>query len=320
MLQIVRLAIIALALVVAGRAPAGYAAVPEWAFTPNPAPHNAPLSLVARSVPGSVASFSPQALKDMFAVHDWFPGDHPAMPPMVARGAPPAMFACGYCHLPNGAGRPENARLAGLPAAYILRQVAEFASGARGTVRADRSPPRLMAQTARAAMASPGLAAVAAYFAAIAPPSTLRVVETATIPRVVLDGFVYRRADGGGTEPVGDRLVELPDDSTLFELRDPRVTYTIYVAPGSLARGETLVRRGDGTRPACTICHGGDLRGLADTPPLAGRSPSYLARQLFDIQAGARHGSRAALMRPVVAHLAGGDIRDIVAYLASLPP
>ena len=319
MVQTLRMALLSALVLAAIDASAAPQAAPDWAFTPNPKPHDAQPGTTPQSVPGSAAAFSAQALDDVFNVRDWFPADHAAMPPLVAHGAPPALFACGYCHLPNGAGRPENARLAGLPAAYILRQVADFASGARGTLRPDRMPPRFMAQVARAAMASPGLAEAAAYFAAIRLPATLRVVETATIPRVQLTGFVFSRAPGSFTEPLADRIVELPDDNRLFELRDARVTYTAYVPPGSLARGESLVRHGDGARPACTSCHGVDLRGMGEAPPLAGRSPSYLARQLYDIQAGARHGSRAALMRPVVARLDGTAIRDIVAYVASLP-
>jgi cytochrome c553 len=54
-------------------------------------------------------------------------------------------------------------------------------------------------------------------------------------------------------------------------------------------------------------------------PALAGRSPSYLARQLYDFQQGARRGEMAAAMQPVVAKLTGADIVNLTAYLASLP-
>jgi cytochrome c553 len=61
------------------------------------------------------------------------------------------------------------------------------------------------------------------------------------------------------------------------------------------------------------------LAGLAVIPPLRGRSPSYIARQLVDFKHGARHGLWAPLMGPVVANLTADDIMVLAAYLASLP-
>jgi cytochrome c553 len=55
-------------------------------------------------------------------------------------------------------------------------------------------------------------------------------------------------------------------------------------------------------------------------PGLAGRSPSYLVRQMFDIKSGRRSGQRLELMKPVVAALDSDDMRDIAAYLASRKP
>jgi len=53
------------------------------------------------------------------------------MPPIVARSRAPEVFACGYCHTPGAQGRPENAALAALPAAYIIAQVEDLRAGAR---------------------------------------------------------------------------------------------------------------------------------------------------------------------------------------------
>jgi cytochrome c553 len=47
------------------------------------------------------------------------------------------------------------------------------------------------------------------------------------------------------------------------------------VPRGSIARGKALVTSGEKTAP-CSSCHGSDLRGSGDIPPLIGRSPSYL--------------------------------------------
>ena len=56
-------------------------------------------------------------------------------------------------------------------------------------------------------------------------------------------------------------------------------------------------------------------------PPIAGRSPSYIARQLFDIQAGTRRGAGTDLMKIIVAKLDPDDMAAIAAYVASkFPP
>ena len=55
-------------------------------------------------------------------------------------------------------------------------------------------------------------------------------------------------------------------------------------------------------------------------PPLAGRSPSYIVRQILDMQHGFRNGLSVALMMPVVAKLSEEDIINIVAYTASCAP
>ena len=76
----------------------------------------------------------------------------------------------------------------------------------------------------------------------------------------------------------------------------------------------------NGNITACTVCHGGDLRGLGPVPPLAGRSPSYMARQLYDMQRGNRNGAWTPLMAAVTAQLGPDDLLTAAAYLASLKP
>jgi cytochrome c553 len=58
--------------------------------------------------------------------------------------------------------------------------------------------------------------------------------------------------------------------------------------------------------------------GLGPVPGLAGRSPSYLVRQLYDMKHGKRTGEWASLMIPVVVKLTSDDMLAIAAYLASL--
>ena len=62
------------------------------------------------------------------------------------------------------------------------------------------------------------------------------------------------------------------------------------------------------------------MKGLGPIPGLAGRSPSYLMRQLFDFKSGARAGAWSALMKPVAERLAIDDMLALAAYAASLPP
>ena len=77
---------------------------------------------------------------------------------------------------------------------------------------------------------------------------------------------------------------------------------------------------GNGRTVACVVCHGPDLRGLGPVPAIAGRSPSYVARQLYDLQTGARNGAWSDLMDAAVANLTVEDIVNIAAYTASLEP
>jgi cytochrome c553 len=55
-------------------------------------------------------------------------------------------------------------------------------------------------------------------------------------------------------------------------------------------------------------------------PSIAGRSPSYMFRQLYDFAHGARAGEWSPLMAQVVSNLDQEEMLAIVAYLASLDP
>jgi len=82
----------------------------------------------------------------------------------------------------------------------------------------------------------------------------------------------------------------------------------------AVTRGEAIF---NSATLQCAICHGADLKGLGDLPSIAGRSPSYVVRQLYDIQNGARAGRGAQLMKAAVANLTVEDMASIAAYLAS---
>jgi len=301
-------------------------APPPWAFTVNtpspPAASTARPDEGPKTVPGSNASFTPAQIRDAYSPPDWHPQGHPPMPPAVAHGRTPDMRACGFCHLPNGQGRPENASLAGLPAAYITQQMVDFKSGARRSSEPRMGPPNAMIADAKAAT-DDEIRQAADYFASFPYRKWVRVVESATVPKTRVAGWMQVPLSGpdAGEEPIGQRIIETPEHRERTELRDDSSGFVAYVPPGSVAKGRTIVQTGaDGRTVACGVCHGADLKGLGPVPPLAGRSPSHTVRQLFDLQQGARRGPWSPLMKAAVEKLSVEDMIAIAAYTASLEP
>jgi cytochrome c553 len=301
--------------------PATSSSFPSWAYPWAPDFKSAPDDGVPRHVPDSAAAFTITQERDLFFAPDWHPDDHPVMPDVVAHGRPPDVRACGSCHRTEGTGGPENASLAGLPAAYIAQQMADYKSGARKFAGPpQRGPVLLMTAIAKAA-SDADIQAAAAYFSSLKPRSVIRVVETDTVPATHIARVFYMLSKDGGTEPIGERIIEVPDDAAQFEHRDTRSTFTAYVPKGSMAKGEALAKTGGaGITTPCAICHGPDLKGAASVPGIAGRSPSYLVRQIYDIQQHARAGSGSVLMVPVVEKLSQDDMISLAAYVSSLKP
>jgi cytochrome c553 len=269
-------------------------------------------------LPGSKLSFSTAQLTDLFYAPDWFPRAHGPMPDIVVHGRPPEVYACGYCHSPSGQGRPENSSLAGLSAAYIEQQVADFKSGARrspwlGPYR----PPDLMIHLAEFAGAADVMAA-ARYFSQQRLAPRVHVVERVRVPQSQVVGWVYATVPTGGDEALGERLLEFAPDPVRHESRDETMRYVAYAPVGSIGRGRSLAVAG--ANLACVSCHGPALRGVGVIPSLAGRSPSYLLRQLVAFKVGARAGPTGAPMKTVAANLQLRDMIDAAAYAASLPP
>jgi cytochrome c553 len=296
------------------------AAPPAAAPAPAPAAGTSAPDVTPRQIPGSSASFTLAQIREGFGPADWFPGDHPVMPDIVAHGKRPDVRACSLCHYANGKGRPENAGVSGLPVSYFIQTMADFKSEARKSADPRKSNTNLMVAYAKA-MTDEEVRAAAEYFAAMRWTPWVKVVEAATVPKTRIAGGMFLRLDGGGTEPIGDRIIEVPDDTERTEvLRDPRSGFTAYVPPGSIRKGEALVTTGGGKTTPCAVCHGADLKGLGPVPGLAGRSPSYTVRQLFDTQRGTRKGTWADLMKPVVANLTNDDMLAIAAFTASRVP
>jgi cytochrome c553 len=294
---------------------------PAWAFPVNPPdePQTGPKHPDRlEHVRGSPVTYTDQQLNDESFIVDWFPAEHPPMPKIVARGRKPAM-PCALCHMVTGNGGPAEAALPGLPASYIIEQVGEFRAGRRAAAQPAMLSAHDMVMEAKAVSAA-DLAAAAQYFSQLRFTSHFHVVESDTAPKTRIGGVsLYTRIPGAGSELLGARIVEVPSDTWQWQLGNPHADFTAYVPKGSIARGEKLVASGDGAAP-CRTCHGPDLRGVGNIPPLAGRSPSYLTRQLYDIRHGTRSGPAVALMLPEVAHMTPADRIAIVAYLASLQP
>ncbi len=335
----------ALALGVTGvvaTAQAADAPPPPWAWGYTEPPPSTPPAPVANapaptppdnttplSVPGSKLTFTRAQVANQAGPADWFPEDHPTMPDIVAHGrasAQPPIAACSLCHYPNGKGRPENANVTGLTYEYIVQQLTDFRNGNRKTSDSRKTNTARMAGFAKV-MTDDEIKAAATYFSAIPATPWIKVVESDTAPKTKSNAGMFLALEGAaaGTEPLGQRIIETPVSAHDTEyLRNPHSSFIAYVPPGSLKKGEALVTNGTtaggGKVTACTVCHGPDLRGLGPVPRLAGRSPSYLARQLYDMQHGNRKGAWSPLMVPVVVNLNNDDLLNASAYLASLQP
>jgi cytochrome c553 len=308
---------------------------PDWAYAiptaadreVNRAPE--PDDLTPISLPGSAFMFTPAEIRGRSRANpeiqlppaDWHPGDHPPMPDIVRIGnLSSGVRACAFCHYPNGKAYPGTAGLQGLPQEYIAQQLRDFRDGVRDTAEPEKENVELMIDIAKG-MTEEEIEDASAYYASMEWTPWIRVVETDMVPKVWNRNGVFYRLEGSdaGTEPIGNRIIETPENSERTLLRDPRSGFVAFVPMGAVANGEELVRNRGGKTMQCGLCHGEDLHGLSAVPGIAARSPSYLVRQLYDIQQGTRHGNMAALMGPVVANLTAEDMLNIAAYTASLP-
>jgi cytochrome c553 len=287
-----------------------------------------------RTLDGSAATYSLVDIRDGSNVIDWFPSDHPMPMPRIIQRGPSGMGAltrgCGSCHLPNGQGRPENAPPAALPVAYFIRQIHDFRSGLRRSADPRKPNTNTMIDLARG-MTDDEVEAAARYFAAIAYRPWTRVVATGLVPTTRIVGNLFLPTSEEPNEPIGGRVIEVPENEEQTELyRNPHVGFVAYVPPGSVEKGRDLVTTGgmrvvgntivQGRTTPCVTCHGLDLMGVADVPPIAGRSPSYIVRQLWDIQQGTRNGAAVQLMKMAIVNLTNDDLVSVAAYVSSRPP
>jgi cytochrome c553 len=289
---------------------------PGWAFfapdkqQPPASEESGPIH-----VPGSTKEYTAAQIDDLSNPPDWFPDEHGPAPSIIQHGKGAAL-ACGACHLMSGHGHQESADLAGLSAEYIVRTMQDFKNGSR-------IDPARMNAIAKV-MSDEDIKEAADWFAAMKPGGWVKVVETDTVPKsyVSVKGRQRLPLPGGGAEPLGNRIIELPQDTARATSRDPRSGFIAYVPAGSVAKGAALVKTGgastgSGKTIACAICHGDALEGLGDVPRLAGLHPAYIARQLYAFQTGTNHSVSSALMKKVVANLTADDILAIAAYAAA---
>jgi cytochrome c553 len=286
-----------------------------------------------RHLAGSKAAYSLVDVRDGQNVIDWFPEDHPRMPSVVQHG--PERLAekkrgCGSCHLANGKGRPENAGVAGLPVSYFMRQIQNFRSGKRHSSDPRKPNTNTMIELAKS-LTDDELKAAAEYFGSMKWTPWIKVVETDLVPRTHFVGNLSLPLEEEKTEAIGRRIVEMPENEEQAETyRNPHSGFVAYVPVGSMAKGKDLVTTGGarivggefvrGKSTPCITCHGEDLMGVGDSPPIAGRSPSYMVRQIWDIQQGTRNSEEAQLMKLGIANLTPDDMIAVAAYVASRKP
>jgi cytochrome c553 len=207
---------------------------------PAPAPAPAAPDPTQHKLPGSSQSFTLAQVRNGFGPADWYPEDHPAMPDIVAKGRQEAMInACSLCHYPNGKGRPENAGVSGLPESYFIQTMMDFKNGMRKSADARKGNTNRMAGFAKA-MTDEEIRASAKYFGAIKWTPWIRVVETETVPKTKINGGMFIALEGAeaGKEPIGQRIIEVPEKSEDTELlRNPRSGFIAYVPQGAVKKG-----------------------------------------------------------------------------------
>ncbi|MCM3879600.1 MAG: hypothetical protein ND807_05800 [Vicinamibacterales bacterium] len=318
-------------------AKAGDKAAPQAAPTRNLRPNEDQTEQTRpRRAAGSKAEYSLVDVRDGGNVIDWFPGDHRMPMPRIIKQGPAAgagntARGCGSCHLPNGKGRPENAPPGGLPVSYFVRQIHDFRDGLRRTADPRKPNTNTMIDLAKV-MTDDEITESAEYFAAIKWTPWIRVVESELVPKTRIAGNLFLPIAQERTEPIAGRIIEMPENEEQAEtLRNPHSGFVAYVPPGSIKKGEDLVTTGgmrmsgneiiQGKTTPCVTCHGLDLMGVADVPPIAGRSPSYIVRQMWDMQQGTRNGASAQLMKIAIAKLSPEDLVAVASYVSSrLPP
>jgi cytochrome c553 len=285
----------------------------SWAFPETNGVMPREASETVHRVPGSTRTYTRAQIDDLLNPPDWFPDEHPPAPAIVVKGHGEAS-ACASCHLMSGLGHPESADLTGLPVAYFRRTTEEFRSG----VRVERNHMNAIARE----LSEDEIEQAAEWFAKLKVARWTDVVEASVVPQTwVPRGRMRFAMPGGGTEPLGRRIITLPKDPDGFLTRNPHTGFVAYVPVGSVALGKALaIDGGRGRTVSCAGCHGPALMGTDTVPRLAGLHPVYIVRQLYLFKDGRRGGPGAQPMTKAVEQLDDDDIIELAAYLGSLDP
>ncbi len=162
------------------------------------------------------------------------------------------------------------------------------------------------------AMTEAEIAETAAYYASLPPTVPIKVVETATVPKMRSQDGMWLPDASAPRESLGERIIETPADVEREQLRDPRANFIAYVPVGAVAKGKDLAAR-------CTMCHGSRLEGRRSFPASPDVRPAIWRGSFMISRPDARHSPMAAMMKPAAMKLSGADMIAITAYLATLP-
>ena len=243
------------------------------------------------TLPTSKVTFTVGRTRDRYDVADWNPETHPTPPAFVMHGRKPVVMACGFCHLADGRGRPENAMIAGLPADYLMQQVKDMRTRARHSASPVPYAPGIAMQQIADSVTDAELEVAAQYFTKVRARRASKVVEADSVPKTMPLNGLSTLLPGTEREALAGRLIELPLELRRHELHDPMAEYVAYVPRGSLARGRALAA-GDPT-------HG--VKGCDEL------SRSVAARR----RAGAAAGGAVAVVHPAAARrVPHGGARD----------
>ena len=249
---------------------------PPWAYPQAQSQQRPPDDGKVYHLEGSTAAFTATQINDPFAPPDWYPNEHPPMPETVAHGRKPDLRACGQCHLPEASAIPNHQASPVFPPTTSSSRCMLYRDGRRKSSVGNS----IMIALAKAAT-DDEIRSAADYYASLKPKPWLRIVEADMVPTTFVGaGNMRFETPDGKKEPIGQRIIELPEDAEKAELRDGHSGFVAYVPKGSIAKGEELAMTGGdhvaggkivkGKTVACAVCHGPQLKGLGNVPASRG--------------------------------------------------
>ena len=94
------------------------------------------------------------------------------------------------------------------------------------------------------AMTDAEIAQAAAYYGALPPTVRIKVVETATVPKMRSQEGMWLPDDSGAREAIDNRVIETPADVRREQLRDPHAGFIAYAPRGAVAKGNGALAAG----------------------------------------------------------------------------